>query len=176
MGESIKQTGFGVDAREQGVSWGLIAPLRMPSLLPHDLCHGRSSSHWPPAIHCLNFIAFLPRNKCLLTSWLQSPSAVNLETKKIKSVIVSSISPSICHEVMGPHAMILVFWMLSFKPAFSLSSFTFGTSLLAEMVKGSAYNVGDLGLIPGLGRSPGEGNGNPLQYSCLENPMGGGTW
>jgi len=40
----------------------------------------------------------------------------------------------------------------------------------------SAYNVGDLGLIPGLGRSPGEGNGNPLQYSCLENPMNGGTW
>ena len=42
--------------------------------------------------------------------------------------------------------------------------------------KASAYNVGDLGLIPGLGRSPGEGNGNPLQYSCLENPMDGGTW
>ena len=42
--------------------------------------------------------------------------------------------------------------------------------------KGSAYNVGDLGSIPGLGGSPGEGNGNPLQYSCLENPMDGGTW
>ena len=42
--------------------------------------------------------------------------------------------------------------------------------------KASAYNVGDLGLIPGSGRSPGEGNGNPLQYSCLENPMDGGTW
>jgi len=40
----------------------------------------------------------------------------------------------------------------------------------------SAYNAGDLGLIPGLGRSPGEGNGNPLQYSCLENPMDGGAW
>ena len=43
-------------------------------------------------------------------------------------------------------------------------------------VKASAYNVGDLGSIPGLGRSPGEGNGNPLQYSCLENPMDGGAW
>ena len=43
-------------------------------------------------------------------------------------------------------------------------------------VKASVYNVGDLGLIPGLGRSPGEGNGNPLQYSCLENPMDGGAW
>ena len=42
--------------------------------------------------------------------------------------------------------------------------------------KASAYKSGDLGLIPGLGRSPGEGNGNPLQYSCLENPMDGGTW
>ena len=42
--------------------------------------------------------------------------------------------------------------------------------------KASAYNAGDPGLIPGLGRSPGEGNGNPLQYSCLENPMDGGTW
>ena len=43
-------------------------------------------------------------------------------------------------------------------------------------VKASACNVGDLGLIPGSGRSPGEGNGNPLQYSCLENPMDGGAW
>ena len=42
--------------------------------------------------------------------------------------------------------------------------------------KVSAYNAGDLGLIPGLGRSPGEGNGNPLQYSCLENPIDGGIW
>ena len=42
--------------------------------------------------------------------------------------------------------------------------------------KASAYNVGDPGLIPGLGRSPGEGNGNPLRYSCLENPMDGGAW
>ena len=42
--------------------------------------------------------------------------------------------------------------------------------------KVSTYNVGDLGSIPGLGRSPGEGNGNPLQYSCLENPMDGGAW
>ena len=42
--------------------------------------------------------------------------------------------------------------------------------------KTSAYNTGDPGLIPGLGRSPGEGNSNPLQYCCLENPMDGGTW
>ena len=59
-------------------------------------------------------IAFLPRSKNLLISWLQSPSAVILEPKKIKSVIVSFVSPSICHEVMGPDAMILVFLNVQF--------------------------------------------------------------
>ena len=68
--------------------------------------------------------AFLPRSKRLLISWLLSPSAVILEPKKIKSFTVSIVSPSICHEVIGLDAMILVFWMLSFKPTFSLS-FTF---------------------------------------------------
>ena len=68
-------------------------------------------------------ITFLPRNKCLLISWLQSPSAAILELQKIKSVTVSTVYPSICHEMMGPDAMILVFWMLSFKPTFSLSSY-----------------------------------------------------
>ena len=56
-------------------------------------------------------IAFLRRSKHLLISWLQSTSAVILEPPKIKSLTVSIISPSICHEVMGPDAMILVFWM-----------------------------------------------------------------
>ena len=54
-------------------------------------------------------IAYLPRRKCLLISWLQSPSSVILEPKKIKSVAVSIVSPSICHEVMRLDAMILVF-------------------------------------------------------------------
>ena len=66
-------------------------------------------------------IAYLPRCKRLLISWLQSPSAVILEPKKIKSVTVSIVSPSICHEVVGLDAMILLFWMLSFKPAVLLS-------------------------------------------------------
>ena len=61
-------------------------------------------------------ITFLPRSKHLLISWLQLPSAVILETPKIKSDTLSTVSPSICHEVMGPDAMMLVFWMLSFKP------------------------------------------------------------
>ena len=70
-------------------------------------------------------IGFLPWSKCLLISWLQSPSAVILEPKKIKSVTVSIVSPSICHEVTGLDTMIFVFGMLSLKSAFSLSSFSF---------------------------------------------------
>ena len=54
-------------------------------------------------------ITFLPRSKCLLISWLQSPSAVILEPKKIKSDTVYTVSPSISHEVMGPDAMIFIF-------------------------------------------------------------------
>ena len=59
-------------------------------------------------------MTFLPRNKCLLNSWSQSPSAVILEPKKIKSLTVSIVSASICHEVMGPDAMIFVFWLVEF--------------------------------------------------------------
>ena len=90
-------------------------------------------------------IAFLPRSKHLLILWLQSQSTVILEPKKIKSVTVSIVSPSICHKVMEPDAMILVFCMLSFKPAFLLSSFTFikrlfsSSSLFAKRVLSSAY-------------------------------------
>ena len=88
-------------------------------------------------------ITFLPRSKCLFISWLQSPSAVILEPPKIKSATVYCF-PSICHEVMGPDAMILVFWILSFKPNFSLSSFTFikrlfSSSFSAIRVVLSAY-------------------------------------
>ena len=75
--------------------------------------------------------AFLP--KSVLISWLQSISTVILEAKKMKSVTVSISPPSICHEVMGPDAMILVFWMLSFKSAFSLSSFTLVAQLLKNL-------------------------------------------
>ena len=86
-------------------------------------------------------ITFLPRSKCLLISWMQLPSAVILEPQKIKS---DTVSPSLCQEVMGPDAMILVFWMLSFKPTFSLCSFTFikrlfSSSLSAIRVVSSAY-------------------------------------
>ena len=56
------------------------------------------------------------------------------------------------------------------------AGFTTGASLVAQMVKHLSISVGDLGSIPGSERFPGEGNGTPLQYSRLENPMGGGAW
>ena len=77
-------------------------------------------------------IDFLPRSKRLLISWPQSSSVVILEPKKIKSVTVAIVSSSICHEVVGPDAMIFVFHMLSFQPAFSLSSFTFIKRILSS--------------------------------------------
>ena len=81
-------------------------------------------------------ITFIPRSKRLLISWLQSPSARILEPKKIMSVTVSIVSLSIFHEVMGPDAVILVFWMLSFQSVqFSLvaqSCPTFATLWIAE--------------------------------------------
>ena len=88
-------------------------------------------------------ITFLPRSKHLLISWLQPSSAVILESRKIKSTTVSTVSPSICHEVTGLDAMILVFWTLNFRPTFSLSSFTFikrlfSSSLSAIRVVSSA--------------------------------------
>ena len=89
-------------------------------------------------------LAYLPRSKHLLISWLQSPSAVILEPRTIKSVTVCIVFPFICHAMMGLDAIILVFWMLSFKPTFSLS-FTFikrlfSSSLLyAIRVVSSAY-------------------------------------
>ena len=87
-------------------------------------------------------IAFLTRSKCLLILRLQSPSKLILEPKKIEFV---TVSPSICRELMEPDVMILVFWMLSCKPTFSLSSFTFfkrlfsSSSLSAIRVVSSAY-------------------------------------
>ena len=63
------------------------------------------------------------------------------------------------------------------KSQIGLSDFTFTLGFPGDSeVKVSAWNVGDLSSILGLGRSPGEGNGNPLLYSCLENPMDGGAW
>ena len=108
-----------------------------------DLCWQSNVS----VFHILSrlIITFLPRSKRLLISWLQSPSAMILELQNIKSDTVSTVSPSISHEVMELDAMILVIWMLSFKPTFSLSYFTFikwpfsFSSLSAIKVVSSAY-------------------------------------
>ena len=129
-------------------------PPPCPSLTPRVHSHSRPSSQWcHPAISssvvpfspCPNpsqhqginmlsrlVITFLPRSKCLLIPWLQSPSAVILESPKIKSVTVSTVSPSISHEVMGPDAMILVFWMSSLSQLFHspLSLSSRGSSVL----------------------------------------------
>ena len=89
-------------------------------------------------------IDFLPKSKCLLILWLQSSSTVILEPKKIKSTTASTFPPTISHEVMGPDATIF-YWILSFKPAFSLSFFSlikrlFGSSSLSGIrVVSSAY-------------------------------------
>ena len=96
-------------------------------------------------------LTFLPRSKCLLISWLQSPSAVIFEPPKIKSATVSIVSPSICHEAMGSQTVRhdwvtelnwteqngtrchdLSFLNVEFKPAFSLSSFTFIKKLFSS--------------------------------------------
>ena len=99
-------------------------------------------------------IAFLPRNNYLLISWLQSPSALTLEPKKRKSVTAFTFSLSVCHEVMGPDAMLLVFGMLHFKTTFSFSSFTlikklFSSSLPSAIrVISSAYHLRLLIFLP----------------------------
>ena len=93
-------------------------------------------------------IAFLPRSKCLIVSWLLSSSAGILEPKKVKSVTVSTLSPSICHEVMGPDAMILLFFFFHFfevlsqlfHSPLSLSPRLFSSSSLSAIsVVSSAY-------------------------------------
>ena len=89
-------------------------------------------------------ISFLPRTERLLTSWLQSPSAAILEPRNIKSSSVFTVSPPICHEVVASDAVILVFWMWSIKPTYSLSHFTFikrlfSSSISAIRLVSSAY-------------------------------------
>ena len=98
------------------------------------------------------FITFLPRSKCLLISRFQSPSAV---VGHCKTMLTHSTKVTIKYFYL---------YVDHFEKTGGSDS------------KVSVYNAGDPVLIPGLGRYPGEGNRNPLQYSCLENPMDGGIW
>ena len=104
----------------------------------YDYCKTRALTIWTFACKMMSVlfnmlsmfgIAFLSRSNCLLILWLQPLSTVTLEPKKIKSV---TFSPSVYHDMMGHYAMILVFCMLSFKPSFSLSSFTFIKNLFSS--------------------------------------------
>ena len=109
-----------------------------------DLCRQSNASSFRPLLFRF-VIAFLPKSNHLLISWLQSPSSKILEPKERKSVTTSAFSLSICHEVMGPDIVILVFKNSSCEPAFSLSSFTlikrlFSYSLLSAIrVVSSSY-------------------------------------
>jgi len=110
----------------------------------YGVAQSRTWLKWLSSSSSRLVIAFLQRCKHILISWLESPSTLTLVPMKIKSLSLSILYPSICHEAIGPHAMILVFWMLSFKPAFSLASFTFikrlfSCSLSAINVVSSAY-------------------------------------
>ena len=107
----------------QTLFWGVAKSLQMVTTatqLPPSMGFSRQEYMLSRLV-----LTFLTRGKHLSVSWLKSSSAVILEPRKIKSATVSTVLPSICHEVMGPDAMILVFLMLSFKSTFSLSSFTF---------------------------------------------------
>ena len=112
--------------RDGGARWAAIYGVAQSQIQLKWLSSSSSNSRF--------FIAFLWRSKSLLILWLQSPSMVILEPKKINSVIVLTFLPSICHEVMGPDAMIFIFWMLSFKAAFSLSSFQFSSVQFSHSV------------------------------------------
>ena len=111
-------------------------------------------------------IAFLPKSKRLLISWLQSLSIVFLEPKKMNSVTVSTFSPSICHEVMGPDAMILVFWMSSFKPTFSTPSLNIKAGVCRMMPR---RNLTTVICKPWVAACDGPEQGWLLFLSCLTN-------
>ena len=99
------------------------------------------------------FIAYLSRSKCLLISWLQSPSAVIWEPPKIKSLTVSIVSPSVFHEMMGLEAMILVFsecWVLSQIFHSLLSLLSRGSLVFAFCLKGGVICISEvIGISPG---------------------------
>ena len=120
----------------KSINSSLLSFLYSPTLTSiHDYWKTRVLNRWTFVVKVVSLlfnmlsrlvITFLPSSKCLLIFWLQSLSAVILEPPKIKSLTVSTVSPSICYGVVGPDAIFFFFfWMLSFKPTFSLSSFHF---------------------------------------------------
>ena len=106
-------------------------------------------------------IAFLPRSKHFLISWLQSPSAVILEPKKIKSITVSIVSPSICYEVMGPDM-----WTTVLSNSMKLWAMPCRATQDGWVMVENSDKMW----------STGERNAKPLQYSCLQNQIANIHW
>ena len=107
-----------------------------------------------------------------ILEWVAMPSSRDLPNSGIEPV-----SPVALTLQVDP--LLLSHWEIprTIKAQANLTpTFLPWSSLVAQRLKASACNAGDLGSIPGSGISPGEGNGNPFQYSCLENPMDGGAW
>ena len=128
----------------------------------------------PPPATSMSPVSLFPR----LSSSLQ-PHPCNIVLQPLSCLIPKSParSSSTQHrpaEVVTAYLLILGLHNLTLPKVAQLFGLTFFPG--GSDGKASACNVGDPGSIPGLGRSPGEGNGSPLQYSCLENPMGGGAW
>ena len=132
------------------------------------------------------------KHVCACTVGIYVPKAHRIETKMLTlvtaewwecnfnfslyvfSCFLGYFPPQVCITLITSKKVIFI---LHLRP----QRLTIATAIVTNFPcgsdsKASAYNSGDPGSIPGLGRSPGEGNGNPLQYSCLENPMDGGTW
>ena len=116
-------------------------------------------------------------------SWTQLSECVHTHTHIHTSISVDCYATNLTDAAMKIHFPVPVFYCF-FLCVFAGLTFIFkwnSTCVNLDFPGGSdskvsAYNVEDMGSIPGSGRSPGEGNGNPLQYSCLENPMDGGAW
>ena len=113
-------------------------------------------------------IAFLSKSKQLLISWLTSLSTVIVETKKIKSISTFTFSLSICNEMMRPNDINFFFFNVEFQASF----FTLFFHLHREVL----YFLFTFCHKDGVICISGEGNGTPLQYSCLENPMDREAW
>ena len=137
-------------------SWSLLKLMSIKSMMPSNhlipsplafnLFQHQGLFQWVSSLHQVSslVIAFLPRSKRLLISWLQSPSAMILEPLKIKSVTVSTVSSSICHEVMGPNAMIFVFWLLmNIEHSLALPFFGIGmkTDLFQSCGHGCVFQI-----------------------------------
>ena len=130
-----------------------------PSPLLPSLSPSYCSSHWSPGC---------PPRWVLQQIHADFLSSLGSTHRPLTSESSANIAPFLPLQVTEPTSCVFL--------SHELNTCSLWASLVAQTGKASACNVGDPGSIPGSGRSPGEGNGNPLQYSCLENSMDGGAW